>query len=111
MENQELFNLIDEFIQENKPKNIHKLLLDISKPYSSVDVIRIKPHYVIDVDSGLLNPVYNSSNFNWYTEGDVLYDKFESQMDKLIRKYFSVIIYFGDRSVTEKDYWYKTYNK
>jgi len=111
MENQELFELIDEFIQENKPKNIHKLLLDISIPYSSDNVIRIKPHYVIDVDSGLLNPVYDSSNFNWYTEGDVLYDKFESQMEKLIRKYFSARMYFSGRSVTEKDYWYKTYNK
>jgi hypothetical protein len=112
MDNQELFKFIEEYIQENKPEDVHKLLLDISRPFFKDETVRIKPQYVVDKDSGLLD-IYNTNNnsSNWYTKGDVVFDKFEAEMEKFLTKYLSVKVYFSGRGVTEKKHWYDTYKK
>jgi hypothetical protein len=112
MDKKELFRFIEEYIQENKPEGVHKLLLDISIPFLNDETVRIKPQYVVDKDTGLLDMMYKNNNkTDWHTKGDVVFDKFEAEMEKFLTKYLSVKVYFSGRGVTEKEHWYDTHKK
>lgn len=102
--------LINDIIQKNKPKNVDKIILDIEFVDGDRYGYRIKPHYVLDKDSELMNIIWKDKKKTDYVMvADSILSKFEQDMVKFIQMYTGVKVYFSGRGVTEKEYWLKNY--
>lgn len=104
--------LIEMIIQKYKPEGVYKLLLDIQPTSGGRIQYYIEPQYIIDKnDPHEYIKLIDKDATTWRTKGDPVYQNFEENMIKFIKRVTNIDVYFKGRGVTEKSYWESKNNK